>query len=338
MKLSVVIPAYNREALIGATLRSLLNQTLSADEILVVDDGSTDRTTEVATSFGAPVRVIRQPNTGPGAARNRGFRESKGEFIHFFDSDDLALPSKQEVQLRILEETGADIAYGPWIKGVITPAGFTPENQVLQQKGLPTEHLIKALLTCWSVVPHACLFRREIIEKVGGFPEQLFVAEDQLMFLRCLLAGAKVVHSPGTLELYRVNEASKITAGEIHSKSRQIRDWARFLCMALSECLENGIDPRRWFGFRQRAWEASQDLEAAGIFNADLKSQLAAIHGGNWRNAGYAIHRVAQRKKEGLQKRLTGARGHASFRMGHLTASQIRGIQQVFEEQEAMKA
>ena len=88
--ISVIIPAYNHEELLPQTLESLLRQTFPAEEIIVVDDGSTDRTADVAESFGEPIRVIRQENSGPAAARNRGFHESQGEFIHFFDSDDLA--------------------------------------------------------------------------------------------------------------------------------------------------------------------------------------------------------------------------------------------------------
>jgi glycosyltransferase involved in cell wall biosynthesis len=331
--ISVIIPAFNRADLIGETLESLLRQTLPAAEIIVVDDGSSDNTAAIAESFGPPVRVIHQANAGPGVARNRGFAASTGEFIHFFDSDDIALPNKQEVQLRELVATGADIAYGPWIKGEISESGFTPENQVLQQQGLPPGDLIEALLTHWSIVPHACLFRRDLVERIGGFPESLFVAEDQLMFLRCLLSGSRVVHSPGTLELYRSNHAGKITAADSRAKARQFRDWARFLCMARGECLDHGIDPKQWFGFRRRAWEASLDLATAGISVPELESQLESIHGGGWQNAGYRMHRAIQRKMGGLQQRITGARGNASFQMGPLTDDQHLEIQKIFRNQ-----
>jgi len=131
--ISVIIPAYNRAGLIGETLQSLLNQTMPAKEIIVVDDGSTDGTAETVLkmlklgeaeklkiSEGKPwpeFKVFRQENAGPGAARNRGLVEATGEFVHFFDSDDIAAPNKHEVQLKALFETGADIAYGPWVKG-----------------------------------------------------------------------------------------------------------------------------------------------------------------------------------------------------------------------------
>jgi glycosyltransferase involved in cell wall biosynthesis len=311
--ISVIIPAYNRAELIGETLRTLLNQTVQAKEIIVVDDGSTDGTAEAVEhefsvfreQFSAShkpssvvkpsLRVIRQQNAGPGAARNRGLAEATGEFIHFFDSDDIASPNKHEVQLHALLETGADIAYGPWVKGrfgnlttedtenteeeavlrlgkpsgaafsnpstselardsikssparcASAPAygfssfrfqisGFSVEGPVLQALGLPHGDLVRALLTNWSVIPHACLFRRSILEKVGGFPEDIWVGEDQFLFLRCLLEGAKVVHTPETMVFYRLgNDPGKLTATGAAQK-RHARDWARFLVKANQE-------------------------------------------------------------------------------------------------------
>ena len=277
-EISVIIPAYNRASLIGETLRSLLNQTMPAKEIIVVDDGSTDGTAEKTleafenwkletgswknddgeqvsanstSSIQHPTfKILRQANAGPGAARNRGLEEATGEFIHFFDSDDIAAPNKHDVQLRSLLESGADIAYGPWVKGRFAPksegrgefsafsfqlSGFFAEGPVLQARGVPEGDLIKALLTNWSIVPHACLFRRSILEKAGGFPEDIWVGEDQLLFLRCLLAGAKVVHTPETMVFYRLgNDPGKLTATGAAQK-RHARDWGRFLLKANQE-------------------------------------------------------------------------------------------------------
>ncbi len=320
--ISVIIPAYNRKDLLPVTLRSLLAQSVPAQEIIVVDDGSTDDTAAVAEAFGPPVRVIRQTNAGPAAARNRGFRESRGEFIHFFDSDDVALPNKHEVQLRALEESGADIAYGPWVKGRFTVDGFVPENAVLQQRGLPDGDLVKALLTNWSVVPHACLFRRDIVEKADGFPEHLFGVEDQLMFLNCLLAGARVAHSPGTLELYRNDNVGKITdAGT--GKARHIREWARFLADAARRCAEHGVDATRWFGFRRRVWEAWEDLERLKTSDsAGIIRELDRLLGGRSRGFVYRMERGFQRKRQGLFARLGLGRAHPCFKAGWMDRGQ----------------
>ena len=327
--ISVIIPAYNRAHLIGETLRSLLLQTRPAEEVIVVDDGSTDETAAVAAAFGPPVKVIRQTNAGPGAARNTGFRNSCGEFIHFFDSDDLAAPNKQAVQLSALESTGADIAYGPWLKGRFSGMAFYPSNLVLQQTGLPRESdLIKALLTNWSVVPHAALFRRAIVEKAGGFPEDLLGTEDQHLFLNCLLAGARVVHTPDTIEFYREGEAGKITESK-SGESRRLRDWARFLLKARENCLQNNIDPVTWFGFRQRVWEAADDLTRVGEKDVELQSQLKSLYLANTPNVFYTWHRQLERWRGGLQRRLTGGRASACFQIGVIRPEQIEQLSQL---------
>lgn len=348
--ISVIIPAYNRAGLIGETLRSLLNQTLPADEIIVVDDGSTDSTAEAAEAefsvfsrqFSGKgklpeFKVIRQANAGPGAARNRGFAESKGEFIHFFDSDDIAAPNKHEVQVRALQESGADIAYGPWVKGRIEEQGarseghgaksveqeseakkkrysFEPEGHVLQQKGLPQGDLIKELLTRWSIVPQACMFRRSIVEKSGGFPDDMFIAEDQLMFLRCLLGGARVVHTPQTLAFYRLGDAGKLTeSAEGHR--RRITDWAVFLERSRKECASRGIVPEKWFDFRMRLRSAQRERAALLGLNDSLPAAV-----------GESVFGAVVRLRKwwgGLMVRLTGNRQNSSFRCGRLTPAQV---------------
>ncbi len=342
--ISVIIPCYNREKLISQTIYSILNQTIPASEIIVVDDGSTDETAKAAqASFedwqfrkakgqrSPDFKVIRQENEGPSKARNTGFAASKGEFIHFFDSDDLAAPNKHEVQIKALQDSGADVAYGPWVKGRIGEGKFTSENHVLQQKGLPygkNRDLIKALLTDWSIVPHACLFRRSIVEKAEGFPEGLIGTEDQLMFLKCLLAGAKVVHSPGTLELYRTDDPSKITAVGDGQKRHAIH-WAKFLIDADKVCQKNGINPRSWFRFRRRVWEALDDLEIFGVDDRDLRMGLQKIMEGGGSSIVYKLHRTIERKWRGLQSRLKGSRSNSSFRSGAITEAQQALIQEM---------
>jgi glycosyltransferase involved in cell wall biosynthesis len=353
--ISVIIPAYNRAGLIGETLRSLLNQTLPAAEIIVVDDGSTDGTAEtflemlklgnaekLKISGGKPwpeFKVIRQANAGPGAARNRGFAESKGEFIHFFDSDDIAAPNKHEVQVHALQESGADIAYGPWVKGYIKERGgwrvergargegerdpeehaerhysFEPEGHVLQQKELPKGDLIEELLTRWSIVPQACMFRRSIVEKSGGFPDDMFVAEDQLMFLRCLLARARVVHTPQTLAFYRLGDAGKLTESA-EGYRRRITDWAVFLERSRSECEARAIIPDKWIGFRMRLRTAQRERAAL-----PESCQTMPLFVGD-----FAFGAIAALQKwwGGLKVRLTGNRQNVSFHCGRITREQL---------------
>lgn len=340
--LSVVIPCYNRASLVGATLRSLFHQSWPADEIVLVDDGSTDATVEAAEAefsiysreFSGKsklpqFKVVRQSNAGPGAARNRGLAESRGEFIHFFDSDDIAASNKQEVQLRALCQEGADIAYGPWIKGRINGTGrfsgdggyesggvsqtFKPVGSVFQQKGLPKGDLVKVLLTRWSIVPQACMFRRSILEKAGGFPEDMYVAEDQLVFLRCLLAGARVVHTPETIMFYRLGDAAKLTEAPESGASRVV-DWLKFLERAENECLGKGVCPQEWFDFRMRLWKARKNVTA-------LSGHAGASCSG-FEQSLFAVVSQLRRWWGGLKYRVVGHRQYMSFRCGRVNPRQ----------------
>ena len=343
-EISVIIPAHNRAHLIGETLRSLLNQTLPADEIIIVDDGSTDETATAAerafTEWSGlrkegqnppEFKVIRQENKGPAAARNTGFRVSKREFIHFFDSDDLAASNKHELQVAALKSSGADIAYGPWLKGYFQDGRFQSSNLVLQQKGLPYKNngnLIQALLTDWSVVPHACLFRRGIVEKAKLFPEDLMVGEDQFMFLSCLLAGGKVIHSPGTIEFYRLGESGKVTESPDWA-ARRIREWARFLLSGREICVLQGIEPLRWIGYRRRLWEALEDLKKSGCNDEPLKAVLSKTVSKGMDARICSWHRKLELLSVGVQQRLSGGRATRSFRLAPITRQQINLLEEL---------
>lgn len=321
---SVVIPTFNRVALISETIQNMLGQSCRPAEIVVVDDGSTDGTADAVARFGADVRLLRQRNRGPAAARNAGLAVAKGDYVQFMDSDDLALSNKLEVQVRALEESGADIAYGPWLRTAIRGSEIVPENLVFQQHGLPDQSrsLAEWLLTYWSVIPHTCVFRRSLIERVGGFPEELFGIEDQEFFRRCLLAGARVVHTPDTLTLYRVGDHNKITS-EFNPRALQHKlDWVRFILGSIDDP-RGGPNPIGWFGFRCRLWKACEDLQAIEKRAAqELRRQaMQALHG-HGPLVAYRLANLLQRWRGGVQVRMTGGRAHPCFRIGQLTAIQ----------------
>ncbi len=109
MKLSAVIPTYNRSVHVLRAIDSVLAQTHPVDEVIVIDDGSTDQTAAaIQQRFGSRAKVIRQDNQGVSAARNRGVREASGEWIAFLDSDDTWLPTKIETQVKALTYLGGE--------------------------------------------------------------------------------------------------------------------------------------------------------------------------------------------------------------------------------------
>ena len=108
--ISAVIPAYNAEKYIARTLESVLSQTRPADEIIVVDDGSTDGTCEVVKSFGEKVRYIHQENAGVSAARNTGIENARCELIAFLDADDEWLAEYLQIQMQLFDKN-PDLAW-----------------------------------------------------------------------------------------------------------------------------------------------------------------------------------------------------------------------------------
>lgn len=131
MKVSVIIPTYNRSHFIGEAINSVLMQDIKdCDiEIIIVDDGSTDNTREVVKEFGNKVRYILQKNQGAGAARNRGIEEASGEWILFLDSDDRWLPYKLSLQFKVLEAF-------PDYKAIHSNFYTFAENRIIIEKGL----------------------------------------------------------------------------------------------------------------------------------------------------------------------------------------------------------
>ena len=123
--ISVVIPAYNSAAQLARALDSVLAQTRPAEEILVVDDGSTDATAEVARSYGDAVRLIAQANAGAAAARNAGIRAARGTWIAFLDADDEWLPDRLALQTDILDRR-PDLV---WVSGNSISCSCTENRQ-----------------------------------------------------------------------------------------------------------------------------------------------------------------------------------------------------------------
>ncbi|HEY1092631.1 MAG TPA: glycosyltransferase family A protein, partial [Burkholderiaceae bacterium] len=125
-RVSVVIPSYNAEGFIAETLRSVLAQSFTDFEIIVVDDGSSDRTPEIAEALG--VRVLRQANAGVCAARNRGLAEARGEFICFLDHDDYWYPDKLAAQIAEFErDPELGVVYTDIIPWSVDATGTYPD-------------------------------------------------------------------------------------------------------------------------------------------------------------------------------------------------------------------
>ncbi|HEX8873655.1 MAG TPA: glycosyltransferase [Nitrosospira sp.] len=189
---SVIIPSYNCEGYIAETLGSILNQTFKDIEIIVVDDGSTDRTRQIVASHGAPVRLVTQANAGVCAARNRGIREAAGQYLCLMDHDDYWFPDKLALQLREMDEhPEVGLVYTTFIWWNPGADGVFPHPDSYADESSPScideefsgwiYHLL--LLDCW-VLTSSALIRAEVFDKCGAFDESLPYSEDWDLWLR----------------------------------------------------------------------------------------------------------------------------------------------------------
>lgn len=196
---SVVIPAYNQSQFLADAVHSVLCQTLDDLEVIVVDDGSTDDTAQVASGIRDPrVRYIYQENRGLSAARNTGIRASTGKYLSFLDCDDLFAPSKLEWLTRALEERpDAGLAAGQAVPideegGRVGAIFDTPPSDD------PSKLLLGNPLHVGSV-----LLVKEWQERVGYFDEDLRSYEDWDLWLRLACAGCRFEWVPKPVSLYR---------------------------------------------------------------------------------------------------------------------------------------
>lgn len=181
---SVIIPTYNRAHLVGRAIRSVLNQTYQDFEIIVVDDGSTDKTEEVVKSFNDPrIRYIRhEQNRGGSAARNTGIRTARGGVIAFLDSDDEWLPEKLAKQVQKMTGSGDQVGLVYTGEKVIdAETGRCLVEKVPSLEGNVHSQLLEGdfIGTCSSV-----MVKKTAIEAVGGFDEQLVSRQDWDCWIR----------------------------------------------------------------------------------------------------------------------------------------------------------
>jgi len=202
---SILIPAYNAERWIGHTLKSVVDQTWLNKEVIVVDDGSRDATAAVARGFeSSAVKVVRQDNCGPAAARNHAYRLSQGGYIQYLDADDLLSPDKIAEQLKVLcESPGRVLGICPWTyfqDGTDPAKGLAENGWPCVDTDTPVEWLIDLLGPegpFGMVPPGAWLTPRAVAEEAGPWDETPSPDDDGEYFARVVLASAGIRRAAG---------------------------------------------------------------------------------------------------------------------------------------------
>jgi glycosyltransferase involved in cell wall biosynthesis len=213
---SVVMATYNRAALVSEAIDSVLQQTMQAFELLVIDDGSTDETAATIRAFAdARLRHICQANAGAAEARNRGWRESSGRYILFMDDDDRLHTGALEALLQRAAEVpeagmiGADHEYMDAEGNVLGTAELWKLGENLD---------LAALVLCCPFAIGATLVRREWLERVGGFDAGQIAAQDWDLWLRLVQAGCTATWSKSVVCQYRLHPGSLSGDPEKHKR------------------------------------------------------------------------------------------------------------------------
>jgi glycosyltransferase involved in cell wall biosynthesis len=204
---SILIPCYNAEPWLAATLESARAQTWPHTEIILVDDGSRDASLTIARQHEARgLRVFTQPNAGASAARNRALREARGEWFQFLDADDLLSPGKIAAQATLLGSRPAGtLASCAWGRFTGDPADARFVDAVVFRDFTPLDFLVLAGDTGAMMHPSAWLVPRAVAERAGPWDESLSLNDDGEYFCRVLLASAGIAFcaDEGARSFYR---------------------------------------------------------------------------------------------------------------------------------------
>lgn len=205
VKVSTIIPAYNGDRYLKAAIDSILAQTYQDLEIIVVDDGSTDNTPQIAQQYGARVQYFSQTNQGVAASRNLGLAKARGEYIAFLDQDDVFLPYKLALQVALLEkDDNLGMVNSGW--EIIDQQG---EIQAAVQPWQQLPDLNAANLIIWKpVFLGAMLFRHSWLEQVAGFDLTLEQTPDVDLVMRLAQLNCPAAWVEKTTVQYRQHEAN----------------------------------------------------------------------------------------------------------------------------------
>ncbi len=203
---SVCTPCHNAEKYVGEAVESVLNQTYKNIELIVVNDGSTDQSGKILEKYKARgVKVLTEKCGNASRARNRAFREAKGEYVKFFDADDLLSPESIEAQVGRLTGRKDAVASARWGRFYGNdPRTFRLNPETNWKDMEATEWLVESFIGCGGMMQAGMfLMPRERIEKAGSWNEKLTLIDDFEFFSRILCASREVLFCPLATLLYR---------------------------------------------------------------------------------------------------------------------------------------
>ena len=205
---TVIIPTFNRKHLIGATIDNILRQTLTPHEIIVVDDHSTDGTLDwLKQVYSNKLILLTNQDKGPGAARNTGLKIATGNYIKFFDSDDLMTTNTLEVQVETLEKSNKGFVTGPYFYASEKNGKWIPkDNVILNYHNFPqNKPLWHWMIWGLFITIPGMLFKKDFLNKVGPWPEDVITSEDWLYLWRMSQTEPYPAHDNRCAFIYRLH-------------------------------------------------------------------------------------------------------------------------------------
>lgn len=221
-KISVIIPTRNRANFISQTLNCFINQTLKPYEIIVVDNQSTDNTEKIIKD-NFKDKVIYVKNNGnitPGAGRNYGLSIATGNYIQFFDSDDVLTKNKLEQQAKILENNSVSQGvFCPYVHAIEKNGKWNQTDCILQYKPLNIKNISTKMLKGFFLPVWTFLFRADFIKQNNPWPDDLFAYEDYYYLFSLFKNGLNPLHTNSCCVFYRMHE-NQITGNDFTNANR----------------------------------------------------------------------------------------------------------------------
>jgi glycosyltransferase involved in cell wall biosynthesis len=265
-RVSVIIPAYNAEAQIAETVRSVEGQGYGDWEVVVADDGSTDGTAGAVSSFGGRVKLVRSPgNLGPANARNLAISHSVGELVALLDADDYWLPDFLAEQVALYDrsqERFGNVGIVACNARILGAEGFA-EHTYADRVPFPEELTLTQLLK-YNPIYVSALSPRAVVDEAGGFSAECFGSEDHDLWIRILELGYRVVRNPKPLVVYRLGSDSvSASAGRM----------ARTMQATYRRALERGRLTRRQRRIAHRKLRLQRAIEKLDAIFAERRER-----------------------------------------------------------------
>lgn len=291
-KVSILIPCYNAEKYVGETLESVFSQTWPNIEVILVNDGSTDRSAEVIRSFARPnLQLIHQANRGQTAALNVCCSHATGDFVQYLDADDLIEPEKIALQMKRLIDAPRCVASAEWGRFYRTPVETQFREEAISRDLNPIDWI--TLSPSGVIFPAFWLIPMPIVRAIGPWDEELTVANDSEYFTRVLMSAERVLFCAGARCHYRSGIAGSLS-GVKSPKGLASQEKSLTLCESYVRKVEDSERVRRCFGlawqyFAHAAYPYDRAMGTRGLERAK------ALHPIRIRPGGGARFRVLSR-------------------------------------------